>query len=405
MAAEKRFTLATRLLLTHVYHSENIDEALTSGLDVILDALGAESGTIWVLNNKKDRLFPATSVGPLDISNASIRIGTGVVGTVASSQKSILISQSEGKEYSLTPEETCGMTVFSLICVPLLSNKEIVGCIEIINKKDGTFFNSVDTELCEHLAYLTAMAVDEKGFPLIAEEPKDLLISIRDLKKDYENGESKLHVLKGLNLDIYKNEFLVILGESGCGKSTLMNIIGGMDTLTSGTVLVEGRDISNLNEREMTLYRRNYLGFVFQSYNLMPNLTALENVRYIAELVDNPMRPEDAIAKVNLTAKADFYPGQMSGGQQQRVSIARAIVKNPKLILADEPTAALDYQTSIEVLSVIEDVVKTKGTTIVMITHNTQIAKMADRVVTLRNGVVANIKRNLEPVSAKELVW
>jgi ABC-type lipoprotein export system ATPase subunit len=178
-----------------------------------------------------------------------------------------------------------------------------------------------------------------------------------------------------------------------------------MDSLSDGKVFVEGRDISNLNEREMTLYRRNYLGFVFQSYNLMPNLTALENVRYIAELVDNPMRPEDAIAKVNLTAKADFYPGQMSGGQQQRVSIARAIVKNPKLILADEPTAALDYQTSIEVLSVIEDVVKTKGTTIVMITHNTQIAKMADRVVTLRNGVVANIKRNLEPVSAKELVW
>jgi ABC-type lipoprotein export system ATPase subunit len=297
------------------------------------------------------------------------------------------------------------MTIYSLICVPLINNKEVIGCLEIINKKDGTFFTEEDVVMCEHLTNLSSITMDDKGFFNLPEEPKDVIISIRDLKKDYENGESKLHVLKGLNLDIYKNEFLVILGESGCGKSTLMNIIGGMDTLTSGHVTVEGRDISHLSEHDLTVYRREYLGFVFQSYNLMPNLTALENIRYIAELVDHPMRPEDAIAKVNLTAKADFYPGQMSGGQQQRVSIARAIVKNPRLILADEPTAALDYQTSIEVLSVIEDVVKTNGTTIVMITHNTQIAKMADRVVTLRNGVVANIKRNLEPVSATDLVW
>ena len=405
MAADKNFTLATRLLLTHVFQSDNIDEAFAAGLDVMVDSFNSESGTIWILNRKRDRLLPASHMGPTDISNVSVRMGSGVVGTVASSQQAILIPDLDNKAYSIAPEEASGQTVFSLMCVPLICNKVIVGCIELINKKDGAFFSSNDIELLEHLAYLMAMAVDDKGFPLIAEEPKDVLISIRDLKKDYENGESKLHVLKGLNLDIYKNEFLVILGESGCGKSTLMNIIGGMDTLTSGTVLVEGRDVSHLTEHELTLYRREFLGFVFQAYNLMPNLTALENVRYIAELVDNPMRPEDAIDKVKLSAKAGFYPGQMSGGQQQRVSIARAIVKNPKLILADEPTAALDYQTSIEVLSVIEDVVKTKGTTIVMITHNTQIAKMADRVVTMRNGVVANIKHNLTPCSATDLVW
>lgn len=405
MAADKRFTLATKLLLTHVFHSDNIDEALEAGLDVMVDTFSSESGTIWILNRKKDRLLPASHYGPTDVSNKSVRMGDGVAGAVASSQKAILIPDPDNKTYSIVPEEASGQTVYSLMCVPLICNKELVGCIELINKKDGTFFTQVDAELLEHLAYLTAMAIDDKGFPFIAEEPKELLISIRDLKKDYENGESKLHVLKGLNLDIYKNEFLVILGESGCGKSTLMNIIGGMDTLTSGTVLVEGRDISHLTERELTMYRREFLGFVFQAYNLMPNLTALENVRYIAELVDNPMRPEDAIDKVKLSAKAGFYPGQMSGGQQQRVSIARAIVKNPKLILADEPTAALDYQTSIEVLSVIEDVVKTKGTTIVMITHNTQIAKMADRVITMRNGVVANIKHNLTPCTATDLVW
>ena len=405
MAADKRFTLATRLLLTDVFHAENIDEALAVSLDIITEALGAESGAFWMLNAKKDRLFPASTKCPIDISDMSIRIGSGITGTVVSSQESLVVPSDKAKNIVSVPEESLGLTLYSAVCVPLLNNKEVIGCLEIVNDKDGTFFTEADVEMCEHLVNITSMTMEDKGFFEIEEQRKEVIISVRDLKKDYENGESKLHVLKGLNLDIYKNEFLVILGESGCGKSTFMNIIGGMDTLTSGTVLVEGRDISHLTERELTMYRREYLGFVFQAYNLMPNLTALENVRYIAELVDNPMSPEDAIDKVKLTAKAGFYPGQMSGGQQQRVSIARAIVKNPKLILADEPTAALDYQTSIEVLSVIEDVVRTKGTTIVMITHNTQIAKMADRVVTMRNGVVANIKRNLEPCSATDLVW
>ena len=405
MASRERFKNASRALLSDVFQSGNIDEALAFSLDIILEALEGEGGAFWMLNAKKDRLFPVSSKCPADVSNISMRIGTGVTGTVVSTQNPALIPDNSSAFPPPAPVENLGMTIYSLICVPLINNKEVIGCLEIINKKDGTFFTEEDVVMCEHLTNLSSITMDDKGFFNLPEEPKDVIISIRDLKKDYENGESKLHVLKGLNLDIYKNEFLVILGESGCGKSTLMNIIGGMDTLTSGHVTVEGRDISHLSEHDLTVYRREYLGFVFQSYNLMPNLTALENVRYIAELVDHPMRPEEAIAKVNLTPKADFYPGQMSGGQQQRVSIARAIVKNPRLILADEPTAALDYQTSIEVLSVIEDVVKTNGTTIVMITHNTQIAKMADRVVTLRNGVVANIKRNLEPVSATDLVW
>lgn len=404
MPAKENFKNASRALLGGILGAGNIDEALAFSLDIILDALDGEGGAFWMLNNKKDTLCPVSYKCPSDITALSMRIGSGVTGSVVSSQTSCLIP---GAEPSVTParDENLGLTVYSLICVPLFNNKEVIGCLEIVNRKDGTFFTEEDVETCEHLTNLAAIAIDDNDLFNITEEDKNVIISIRDLKKDYENGESKLHVLKGLNLDIYENEFLVILGESGCGKSTLMNIIGGMDTLTGGHVAVEGRDISNLSERDLTLYRRDYLGFVFQSYNLMPNLTALENVRYIAELVDHPMRPEDAIDKVKLSAKANFYPGQMSGGQQQRVSIARAIVKNPRLILADEPTAALDYQTSIEVLSVIEDVVKTNGTTIVMITHNTQIAKMADRVVTMRNGVVANIKRNLEPVSAEELVW
>ena len=212
-------------------------------------------------------------------------------------------------------------------------------------------------------------------------------------------------VLKGINLDIYKNEFLVILGESGCGKSTMMNIIAGMDFLTDGQLFVDGKDFSHPTETALTRYRREYLGFVFQSYNLMPNLTALENVQFIADIAPNAMPAAEALAKVGLTDRAGHYPAALSGGQQQRVAIARAVVKRPKIIFADEPTAALDYQTSIEVLTVFEEIKKQIGTTIMMITHNPEIAKMADRVIKLRDGKVSSIKVNIHPLQAKELSW
>ena len=178
-----------------------------------------------------------------------------------------------------------------------------------------------------------------------------------------------------------------------------------MDNLTEGTISVEGKDYSHPTDDELTMYRREYVGFVFQSYNLMPNLTAKENVQFIAELVAEPMKSEDAISKVGLAERSGHYPSALSGGQQQRVSIARAIVKRPKIIFADEPTAALDYQTSIEVLSVFEEIVKDEGSTIVMITHNPEIAKMADRVVKLRGGLVSSVKMNMQPARAVDLVW
>ena len=212
-------------------------------------------------------------------------------------------------------------------------------------------------------------------------------------------------MLKGIDLDIYENEFLVVLGESGCGKSTMLNIIGGMDTLTDGTVTIDGADFSHPSDQDLTDYRRNYIGFIFQSYNLMPNLTAKENIEFIAEISKDPMKAEDALDKVGLLSRADNFPSQMSGGQQQRVSIARAIAKRPRLILADEPTAALDFQTGQEVLKVIEDIVKKEGTTVVMITHNVEIAKMANRVIKLKSGKVSSIRTNAHPLTAAELSW
>ena len=192
----------------------------------------------------------------------------------------------------------------------------------------------------------------------------------------------------GSNFDVLTGSTAVAIG----GTGTYGKLVTALETIAT-------------TDAELTKYRREYVGFIFQQYNLMPNLTAIENVQFIAELVKYPMSPKEAIAKVKLSDRENNYPGQLSGGQQQRVSIARAIVKNPKLILADEPTAALDYTTSIEVLSVIEDIVKNQGVTVMMVTHNSEIAKMADRVVKLRNGKIASIKRNLHPLHAEELVW
>ena len=224
------------------------------------------------------------------------------------------------------------------------------------------------------------------------------------MTKTYGSGENQVQILKGVNLDVREGEFLVILGESGCGKSTMLNIIGGMDQLTGGEFLFDGQDFSHATEGQLTQYRRHSVGFIFQAYNLMPTLTAAENLDFIGELCDDAMDASKALESVGLLQRKDNYPTQMSGGQQQRVSIARALVKKPRVILADEPTAALDYETSIEVLTVLEDVIRA-GTTLLMVTHNEEIAKMANRVIRMKGGVVAEVIVNRHPASAKELVW
>ena len=406
MKTEKRFRAVTFRLMEQLLEVHNLEEALAGSLEIIVSELQSEAGAIWLLDKKTDRLAPVFHIGPSDISNISIENGIGIEGLVTKTGKSMLVSDAASDpRFDGTVFDDYGLLTKTMICVPLNNVNDVIGCCQIVNKKNGSLYDEEELELCEHVAALAAMTIDEKGFYVELEEKKQVLASLRNVTKQFQTGDTINQVLKGVNLDIYRNEFVVILGESGCGKSTMMNIVGGMDFLTSGTLLIEGKDFSRPTDGQLTDFRRNYVGFIFQAYNLMPNLTALENVRFIAELVDDPMPPEEALAKVGLTARAGNYPGQMSGGQQQRVSIARAIVKRPSLILADEPTAALDYVTSIEVLSVIEDIVKNKGTTVMMVTHNPEIAKMADRVVKVRNGKIASIKKNLHPLHARELIW
>ena len=401
-----RYTKTTYRIMEALLEVDQLDDALAESLQIIVRELHSTAGAIWYLDEKTDKLHPIFHIGPADISNISVENGVGIEGLVTKTGKSIMITDAEtDPRFEPTVFDDYGLKTKTLICVPLNNLKETIGCVLIVNKEDGESYNEEELKLCEHMASLAAITIDEKGLIVETGETKKVLASLKNVIKEFPSGDGVLRVLKGINLDIYENEFVVVLGESGCGKSTMMNIIGGMDYLTEGQLLIEGKDFSKPTDHELTAFRRQYVGFIFQSYNLMPNLSAVENVEFISELVDDPMPPETAIRLVGLEERADNYPSQLSGGQQQRVSIARAIVKNPKLILADEPTAALDLSTSIEVLNVIEDIVKEKGTTVMMVTHNPEIGKMADRVIKLRSGKIASIKRNIHPLHAKELSW
>jgi putative ABC transport system ATP-binding protein len=232
-----------------------------------------------------------------------------------------------------------------------------------------------------------------------------VVFAARALTKFYAMGEFKVHALRGVDLDLYEREFVVLLGPSGSGKSTLLNILGGLDRPSGGTVQYLDHDLTRCNDAELTRYRREHVGFVFQFYNLMPSLTARENVELVTDIAARPMRAVDALALVGLTDRVDHFPAQLSGGEQQRVAIARAIAKRPDVLLCDEPTGALDVHTGVLVLDAIDRVNRELGTTTVVITHNAVIAGMADRVITLSDGRIASVRRNARKVPARDLEW
>jgi putative ABC transport system ATP-binding protein len=238
-----------------------------------------------------------------------------------------------------------------------------------------------------------------------APEPAGLVFQARGITKVYHLGEVEVHALRGVDLDLGEGEFVVFLGPSGSGKSTLLNILGGLDTPTAGHVVYHGRDLTEAGESELTAYRRRHVGFVFQFYNLIPSLTARENVALVTEIVEAPMSPEEALGLVGLGGRLDHFPAQLSGGEQQRVAIARAIAKRPQVLLCDEPTGALDIATGIVVLEAIERANRELGTCTAVITHNAAIAAMADRVIRLSDGRIASVETNAERRSPRELSW
>ncbi len=234
---------------------------------------------------------------------------------------------------------------------------------------------------------------------------KDVVFHVHGVTKIYQMGEVQVEALRGVDLDLKKGEFTVLLGASGSGKSTLLNILGGLDTPTAGHVFYRERDLTRATESELTNYRRYHVGFVFQFYNLIPSLTARENVAVVTEIAQDPMQVEEAMQLVGLTDRMDHFPAQLSGGEQQRVAIARAIAKSPAVLLCDEPTGALDSKTGIIVLEALQKINQELGTTTVVITHNASIAQMADRVIRLADGQISEIQHNTQKVTAAKLSW
>ena len=234
---------------------------------------------------------------------------------------------------------------------------------------------------------------------------QDAFVKLERVTKVYRMGEVEIHAVDGIDFEIQKGEFVVIVGPSGAGKTTVLNILGGMDTASSGRVVVDGQDIAKYSQKKLTGYRRNDIGFVFQFYNLVPNLTALENVELAMQICKNPLNASTVLREVGLGQRMKNFPSQLSGGEQQRVSIARALAKNPKLLLCDEPTGALDYQTGKSILKLLQDMCRERGMTVIVITHNTAITPMADRVIRIKNGRVDSKQMNEHPVSVETIEW
>lgn len=230
-------------------------------------------------------------------------------------------------------------------------------------------------------------------------------VKLDKVSKIYKMGEVEIRAVDNISFEISKGEFVVVVGPSGAGKTTVLNILGGMDTATKGNVLVDGSNIAKYNSRQLTAYRRDDIGFVFQFYNLVPNLTALENVELAMQICKNPLDAKKVLCEVGLEDRMGNFPAQLSGGEQQRVSIARALAKNPKLLLCDEPTGALDYQTGKAILKLLQDMCREKGMTVIVITHNSALTPMADRVIHIKNGTVSAMELNTDPMPVEEIEW
>ena len=403
IVADSRFVSCVWQIMDELSRSDQLESSLETCIEILANAVKCESGSIWMRNTVDNRFYIVASKGENDVSGTSTGADDSFIGKIVKKGETVFIE--DCMKYPEISEDKFFSTLFgrNAVLVPLKSPYATLGCLQL-NDVAGTL-NEEDQKLLENCSALIALDIEDKGLTFSPDKDRIPLLSLKGVIKEFQSGEEMRRILKGIDLNVYEGELLVVLGESGCGKSTMLNIIGGMDQLSEGQLIVEGRDFSHPSEDELTQYRRDYIGFIFQSYNLMPNLNALENVEFIAEISQNPRDPMECLDLVGLKDKWNRYPSAMSGGQQQRVCIARVISKEPKIILADEPTAALDFETGQGVLKAIENIVKNEKKTVIMVTHNVEIAKMANRVIRLKNGLISSVRINFNPLRAEDLVW
>lgn len=347
------------------FMDENSD-GLVSAFQYLISATESKGGVLWNTGDKIECLF-----------------------TTEYLPDTALVSQAIAEKKSINQK--------NIVCVPVICYGKICFCLQLTEPDDFL--------LVEEAAQLFEKFASEHPAETVIPEHGKPVISLRDVRKSFTHFGKRTDILKGISFDIYENELLVILGASGTGKTTLMNIIGGLDTADSGSIVVGDLNLAQANAKQLNNYRRNDVGIVFQFYSLIPSLTAEENLRYIAEIVHSDISPQVALGKVGLADVSNHYPSQLSSGQQQRVAIARALIKAPRIILADEPTGALDLTTSKDVLVAMEEIVSTAQGTIVLITHNSEICKIADRVIVMRQGNIDSITVNAHKQSAASLRW
>ncbi|MCR5089610.1 MAG: ATP-binding cassette domain-containing protein [Oscillospiraceae bacterium] len=386
-------------IMETLHSAANSAEGLAAGLNVLCGELCCEQGSVWVTDGRDGSAFSLAERGAANHSGKRLQKGCGVVGRTVETGKSVLLNRGEG-DPDLGEERDAEQ---ALLWVPLLTPHGVLGCIEL--RRRGADFEPEEKRMCERCAGILALDLEEKGLDDFPNGDFRTILSLRNVTREYANGDRTVKALDRVSLDVYEKECLAVLGESGSGKSTLLNLIGCMDSPTEGRILLDGKDFSHPTEKEMTEYRRSTIGFVFQTYNLMPTLTAAENIRFIAETGDGPVDAEKALEMVGLSERANHFPSALSGGQQQRVAIARALAKSPRIILADEPTAALDYETGKEVLQVLQTTVRERGATLVIVTHNAEIAKLANRVIRMKDGKIMGVQINPRPLPAAELSW
>lgn len=392
-----------------ISNNGRLEEILQESFKILTEYTKVENIICWYLNIKDEKFHPLYFVSKFDFTKMRYDINDSVIGQVFQTEISNVNNEYKNGDDKKLDDFFDLEEIIQVVTIPLLTKINKYGCIQFINTKNKGFLTDEEIDVLEIFSTMLAITLDDDPNIVFNDDEQKSIISLSNLYKIYKDGEGTLNALDGVNLEISEGEFLVIVGESGCGKSTLLNIIGGLISPSKGEAIYKQNektfDLSNASEGELCLYRRKTIGYVFQSYYLMPNINVYQNVQLVSELVENPNDIQETLKKVNLEDKSMVMPGNLSGGQQQRVAIARAMVKKPRIMLADEPTAALDYQNSIMILSIFREMVKNEKVTLIMVTHNEEIARMADRVIRMSKGKIKEIRTNLCPAKAIDLVW